>query len=360
MPISAVSNTTAHPYRTAVSIYVRWSSGAITRASGTMVGANDVLTSAHVVYNPARGTAVAINVIPAQSGRNTPYGIVSAGTWKYYAIQYASGGALYATQAAQDLAIIGLKDNIGAVTGYLPIKPNVTASVTRQLISYPSAYAFDFFNLRQMYSYGTVSTTSSNYQNITALSVSAGSSGGGILNYTGGVYYVTGTVSTTSWGSFINTSRYNTIVSWMSANNTVATTNVTQHFNLGTLTSNSSRAGSVNSTTNKNDRYAFNVGATTTVTFSLVNQQYDSNLYLYDVVGRLVTNTTATGLSTDVMTRTFGAGMYYVEVRQMAGTSSNYTLNTSVAGATMAATMPASATFSGTRTNTLSSLLAAA
>ena len=71
----AIRNTTRFPFSTAVSIYVRWSDGSRTRGSGVMVGPNDVLTAAHVVFaDPAtgRGRPVNITVIPAQNGMNAP------------------------------------------------------------------------------------------------------------------------------------------------------------------------------------------------------------------------------------------------------------------------------------------------
>ena len=60
MPISVIANTAGFPYRAAVSIYVRWSGGAITRGSGILVGPNDVLTAAHMVRDPSAGTPVSV------------------------------------------------------------------------------------------------------------------------------------------------------------------------------------------------------------------------------------------------------------------------------------------------------------
>ena len=48
-------------------------------STGVMIGANDVLVSAHALYNPGRGGyATAITVIPAKSGASEPYGAYSA------------------------------------------------------------------------------------------------------------------------------------------------------------------------------------------------------------------------------------------------------------------------------------------
>ena len=66
MPIRAIDNTTRFPFSTAVSIYVRWSDGTRSRASGVMVGPNDVLTAAHVVSQSKRGRPK--NISPAFPG----------------------------------------------------------------------------------------------------------------------------------------------------------------------------------------------------------------------------------------------------------------------------------------------------
>lgn len=326
MAIQQINNTTAYPWRTAVSIYVRWSNGAITRGSGVMVGRNDVLTAAHVVYNPARGSPVSIRVIPGQNGSNTPFGIIDGARWNYYAIRYQPNGNLTADQSAWDMAVIGLRQNTGNTTGWLGIAANQTQTTTRNLIHYPSAYQVNFQNLRQMYSYGSVSysnTSSGNgVLNIGNLNISPGSSGGGIyIIASNGNRYVTGTVSTASWGSFINTTAFNAIASWMASNDAYANA-VTQHFNLGTLGS-AVRNGSVNRSNNDIDRYAFNFLAAGRVNIFLTNQTGDADIYLYNVYGQLLGSATRGGTLNDTIRRNLAAGIYYVEVNDyLAGVNS--------------------------------------
>ena len=341
MPIRQITNTTAYPWRAAVSIYVRWSNGAITRGSGTMVGPNDVLTAAHVVYNPARGNAVSIRVIPGQNGSNTPFGIIDGARWNYYQIVYEPNGNLRQSQSRWDMAVIGLRQNTGNTTGWLGIRSNQSQSTTRNLIHYPSAYQVNFQNLRQMYSYNTVGYSGGTLS-IGNLNISPGSSGGGIYILVGGNRYVTGTVSTASWGSYINTTAFNQIASWMASNNSVVNA-VTQHFNLGSLGS-AARSGSVNASNNDVDRYAFNFLAAGRVNILLYNQTGDADIYLYDVYGQLLGSSTLGGTANDTISRNLAAGIYYVEVNDYLAGGNSYNIaanRTNVASATASASAAA-------------------
>lgn len=326
MPSTVVSNTTAYPYSAAVSIYVRWANGTTSRGSGTMVGPNDVLTAAHVVYNPSRGAATNITVIAGQNGMNTPFGIYDYGRINYYTIQYQPNGNLTSSTSAHDLAMISLEENLGSRTGTFGLRSNATSTGTRNLISYPSAYQFSFQNLRQVYSSGSTSVTSSNYLNIGNLNVSSGSSGGGIYQILNGSRYVNGVVSTASWGAFLNTSRYNTVLGWMNNNNSLVDTNQVQHFNAGALSSSRGYSGSVNKSTNEVDRYAFHVTTAGTYSFRLQNFNSDADLYVYDVFGRQKGSSLRGGTTTDTVTVNLSAGIYYAEVDQYSSGSNSYNI----------------------------------
>jgi len=329
MPSSVINNTTEYPYRAAVSIYVRWSNGTTSRGSGTMIGRNDVLTAAHVVYNPSRGSAVHISVIPGQNGANAPYGISDAGTWNYYQISRTSNGNLTRSTASHDLAVIGLRQNTGDTTGTFGYRSNVSSSITRNLIHYPSASAVGFQDLRQILSTATVGSSSTNINpfssnrvlDISDLGTSNGSSGGGIYQLTGGNRYVTGVVSTGSWGAYINSDRYNQITNWANGNNNVVTPSVTQLYNLGTASTTRTASGIVHQATNRTDRYAFNVSSTRSISATLSGMNTDADLYLYDVYGRVLGSSSNGGNQTDRVTSSLTPGIYYAEVRQHTNTA---------------------------------------
>lgn len=326
MAISIVGNTTAFPYAAAVSIYVRWANGTVSRGSGTMIGANDVLTAAHVIYNPNYGRAVNISVIAGQNGRDTPFGIYTSAGTNYYRISYATSSSVNAANAATDFAVISLAENLGSRTGTIGLRSNATGTITRNLISYPSAYALSTSNLRQVYISGSTSVTSSNYLNIGNLNTSSGSSGGGIYQILNGTRYINGVVSTGKWGAFLNTSRFNTVVGWKNGNNHLVDANQTQHRNAGNLNSYRSFSGTVNKSTNQIDRYAFHVSSSGSFTFVLENQISDADLIIYDVYGRAKGHSTRGGTALDSVTVNLSAGIYYAEVDQYSSGSNSYNI----------------------------------
>lgn len=123
-----VFNRTDAPYRTVCYIECEWSDGSSTRGSGVVVGLNDVLTAAHVVYDATRGGyATSVVITPAAdvdawgSVISQPYGqftgqftlAVRTGNWD------ADGdGLLTQAEAQYDLALIGLDSEIGDYVGW--------------------------------------------------------------------------------------------------------------------------------------------------------------------------------------------------------------------------------------------------
>lgn len=122
-----IFNRTAAPYRTVCFITSEWSDGSMSRGSGVVVGVNDVLTAAHVVYNASRGGfATSVTITPAAdldswgSVVSQPYGEYS-GSYLDLRVQNwdSDGDGLLTQQEAQhDLALIGLGADIGNDTGW--------------------------------------------------------------------------------------------------------------------------------------------------------------------------------------------------------------------------------------------------
>jgi hypothetical protein len=80
-------DNTAFPYRTVVYIESRFPNGAGFTGSGVIVGRNDVLTAAHMVFDGASGgLATSIKVIPAYdpSPLEKPYGELFASVTNYF------------------------------------------------------------------------------------------------------------------------------------------------------------------------------------------------------------------------------------------------------------------------------------
>jgi V8-like Glu-specific endopeptidase len=121
-----VSTRTVAPYASICYIRCDWSDGSATRASGVVVGENDVLTALHAVYDPTLGWAERVTIYPGADPTpffSTPFGQFSeigtmvgrAPTW-----DIDGDGLLTPQESAGDMALIGLTTRIGDVTGWLP------------------------------------------------------------------------------------------------------------------------------------------------------------------------------------------------------------------------------------------------
>ncbi|OPX45544.1 hypothetical protein CLHUN_09200 [Ruminiclostridium hungatei] len=92
-----------------------------------------------------------------------------------------------------------------------------------------------------------------------------------------------------------------------------------------------------------NDYYKLRLTAGTSTTFSLSNIPggCDYDLILYDANGSIIGSSTAFGNTSEKITRTLSAGLYYINVKGYSGTSSsNYTLTVSGSGSTTPTTPP--------------------
>lgn len=176
-----ITARTSQPYSAVCYIRCEWSDGTRSGASGVVVGANDVLTAMHVVYDQARGGwARKIDIFPGADTRpvlDTPYGVYSnvaslsgrAANW-----DLDGDGYLTATESQGDLALIGLQSRIGDVTGILATSSaRVAGSAT--LAGYPGRGT----GLMAEVAYASPANGAGVYQIGTALG--PGSSGGPLL-----------------------------------------------------------------------------------------------------------------------------------------------------------------------------------
>ena len=84
--------------------------------------------------------------------------------------------------------------------------------------------------------------------------------------------------------------------------------------------------GSVNGTSDELDLFRFNLTATRTMRFELYNLSADADLYLLDGSGSQVTSSRRAGTLTDSITRTLGAGTYYILVDAATSGTARYSL----------------------------------
>lgn len=123
-----ITTRTQLPYSSICYIQSTFPDGTITRASGIIVGLNDVLTADHAIYDAnLGGFATSIMVVP---GADTSPSLVSDyGFYTDVAVVFArtadwdsgdSPGLLTPDESQVDLALLGLRTPIGNSTGWTP------------------------------------------------------------------------------------------------------------------------------------------------------------------------------------------------------------------------------------------------
>ena len=193
-----ITNRLSPPYASVCYIQCVWPDGSATRASGVVVGYNDVLTALHAVYAADRGGwASLITVVP---GADTwpwskPFGeFTDVGTVAGRAANWDLNGDGLLTQAESegDIALLGMESRIGDLTGWLPVSqmPNDFYGLA---VGYPASQG----GMMAESLYADASSTYGVY-NLTA-SLGAGASGGPLLQTVGGVTSVAGVLSSGNW-----------------------------------------------------------------------------------------------------------------------------------------------------------------
>jgi V8-like Glu-specific endopeptidase len=139
-----VTNTTDAPYASICYLRCTWANGYAIRASGVVVGYNDVLTALHAVYDAAEGGwAQTVTIIPGTDispfitepfGEFTDVGsmVGRAPNW-----DLDGDGLLTQQESAGDLALVGLTKPIGLATGWLPVT-SIPTDLVGTMAGYPA------------------------------------------------------------------------------------------------------------------------------------------------------------------------------------------------------------------------------
>lgn len=189
-----ITTLTASPYSSICYIQVVYPDGTAARASGVIVGTNDVLTALHVLYEAGHGGwATSVDVVPGADTKpwTAPYGqFTDVGTQVGRAANWDlnGDGLLTQSESAGDLALIGLKSRIGDITGVLPVE-QVTGTFNALLLGYPAASTGMMAEAIQV----TASTQASVYT--VPDSMGPGASGGPMLELVDGAMAVVGVLS---------------------------------------------------------------------------------------------------------------------------------------------------------------------
>ncbi|NWO04421.1 MAG: DUF4214 domain-containing protein [Alteromonadaceae bacterium] len=189
------------PYSSVTYIEARYADGSRVSGSGVLVGKNDVLTAAHLVYDPITDSlAEQITVYPGRDGSSVPFGSFEAAFVQSYKVRSDSEGRLFQSDSEDDIALIALDQPVGDYLQWFDVGA-LTSGGPGRLTGYPGAYS-DATGPRLMEDLGYVSPDP-NYDllRIDNLEVSPGSSGGPVWFASGNAPVVAGTVSTGSWAA---------------------------------------------------------------------------------------------------------------------------------------------------------------
>jgi len=190
-----VTSSYAAPYSSVCYVRCDWADGTSTRASGVIVGINDVLTALHVVFDADKGGwATRITIVPAADtspvytqpfGAFTDVGILAgrAPDW-----DLDGDGLLTQQESEGDLALIGMKSRIGDVAGWLPV-----SQLANDFYGVMAGYPAQGTGMMAEMAYADASGTYGVYE--MAASLGAGASGGPLLYTVDGVTSVAGVLS---------------------------------------------------------------------------------------------------------------------------------------------------------------------
>ena len=184
--------------------------------SGAMVGINDLLTAAHLVYSPENGgLADRITVYPGHDGSLDASGGYSAAYASYYEIA-PDEGRLTAAQSESDLALLGFDTALGLEYGWFTLGSHV-AGETYHLAGYPGGNA-DSSGPRLSQDSGPVDANAGHdVLDIEALDIRPGSSGGPVWYDDDGQATLVGVVSTSAWAASVQ-AEVDTLQAWMAGN----------------------------------------------------------------------------------------------------------------------------------------------
>ena len=138
-----VNARTTLPYSAITYIAVSWPDGSLTSGSGVVVGVNDVLTAAHVVFDIKRGGwASSVDIYPGADTKptlNAPFGAFGNG-WRISVRDSGwdrdGDGFVTDSESQHDLALIGLYEPIGNTSGWLGTR-NEQADGAATMVGYP-------------------------------------------------------------------------------------------------------------------------------------------------------------------------------------------------------------------------------
>lgn len=222
----AIDSPSLYPHSAIALLTARFPDGTTLQGSGTVVGRNDVLTAAHVVYDAAHGgAATEVWATPGFSAVSGPaFGNFDAEAVGVFAGADPEGdGLIYIGDGAPgtlggselDLAVLGFDEALGDLTGTMALDPGFAVG-TAVMSGYPaSAGGGPVAAVGPVVQHATDS-----FLWIDALGAEPGNSGGPIWSWGPAGPAVAGVVSTGLAAADLS-GGYGQVLAWMGGNDTL-------------------------------------------------------------------------------------------------------------------------------------------
>ena len=207
------ANSSAFPYSALAYIEATFIDGSRVSGSGALVGRNDVLTAAHVLYDPVLGAATNVQVELGRDGRSRPHDTLEAAELSYFELDSEEPGLLSQSESEYDLALVSLSDAVGDDIGWFALG-DYSPGNTYRVTGYPGIYR-DVSGPRLIEDIGA-STLMPNYDlvDLSDFEINSGNSGGPVWYSSTEGPVVIGAVSTSLWATEVS-AHYETLASWI-------------------------------------------------------------------------------------------------------------------------------------------------
>ncbi|MDQ7733693.1 DUF4214 domain-containing protein [Halomonas sp. SpR1] len=208
------SNT--FPYSAVAYIEATFMDGTRVSGSGALVGRNDVLTAAHVLYDPILGAATDVQVEFGRDGGSLPYGTFEAPELNYFELNTERPGFLFQSESEYDVALVSLSDAVGDDIGWFSLG-DYSSGESYHVTGYPGVYR-DNTGPRLMEDSG-VTTRIPGYDllDLNNFEINPGNSGGPVWYASSDGPVVVGAVSTDEWAVDVN-AHLVTLNQWIQGN----------------------------------------------------------------------------------------------------------------------------------------------
>ncbi|MGY4877711.1 DUF4214 domain-containing protein [Vreelandella aquamarina] len=209
--------SSTYPYAAMAYVEAIFPDGSIVYGSGALVGPNDILTAAHLVFDPARGgQASGVTVIPGRDGSRYPFDTFKGASLDYHALELEKPNFILQSESQQDLALIGLEYAIGDNLGWFEFAA-FSEETDYNVTGYPGEY-YGAKGPRLMESSGT--TIAHHYYDLIMLEdyeISQGSSGSPVWVENDGTLELVGVVSTQRWAALVEANQ-DKLQAWIDGN----------------------------------------------------------------------------------------------------------------------------------------------